>query len=334
MTVSMSDLVATLPDQLRWAAEAQVTAVPQAAGAIVAGMGGSGIAGDVAAAVAAAEGRRVDVHKGYDLPGWAGGAERAGGLVVAVSHSGNTEETLSAFAEARRLGMPVAAVSVGGTLSAEAAEAGAAHLAIPDSPQPRAAFGRLAGGTLRVLEAAGVLGPQAEGLGEAADVVESLLDGRAQEAASAIAERLAGRVAVIYGGHGPGAVAALRWKTQINENTKATAFWSVLPEANHNEIVGWTAHEGVSADSIGTVFLEDSGDHPRNRLRLRITRELMEPLVPLAGVVESQGRGVVARIMSLSVVGDLASVRLAELAGIDPVPVDVIEDLKHRLADE
>ncbi|HUG74331.1 MAG TPA: SIS domain-containing protein, partial [Acidimicrobiia bacterium] len=129
-----------------------------------------------------------------------------------------------------------------------------------------------------------------------------------------------------------GAVAAGRWKTQINENGKAPAFWATLPEANHNEIVGWTAHPDLSRDSMAAVFLEDEHDHPRVMLRSTVTRELIERSVPIAGVVASRGTSPLARIMALSVVGDLVSVRLAEMADVDPVPVDIIEDLKKRLA--
>jgi glucose/mannose-6-phosphate isomerase len=328
---SMSDLVATLPEQLRWAAEVGVPEMAPAESAIVAGMGGSGIAGDVAAVVADSEGRRVTVHKSYGLPGWARpGTE----LMVAVSHSGNTEETLDAFSAAGEAGLARAAVSVGGQLAAAASEAGVEHLAIPDSPQPRAAFGRLAGGVLRLLESAGVVASQRKGLLEAADVVEDMLSGPAHEAADRIAMRLDRRVTVAYGGSGLGAVAASRWKTQINENSKAPAYWAVLPEANHNEIVGWTAYPDLAASAIAAVFLDDAGEHDRTRLRGRATRDLMEDLVPVAGIVESRGKGVLARLFSLSVIGDLVSVRLAELAGVDPVPVDVIEDLKKRLTEE
>ena len=326
----MRDLIATLPAQLRWAADLQPPPVPHAAhGAIVAGMGGSGIAGDVAAVVAEAESKRVIVHKSYGLLRWVGTD-----LVVAVSHSGNTEETLSAARAAVALGAPWVAVSTGGGLRRAAEENGAACLDVPFSPQPRAAFGYLAGGVLRVLEAAGVIGAQSGALREAADVVEAALAGPAHEAAEAIADGLSGRVAVVYGGSGPAAVAANRWKTQINENAKAPAYWSSLPELDHNEIVGWSGHPDLGRSSIGIVFLHDAGDHPRVALRAALTSQLIGPLVGLAGEVSSRGSSVLARLFSLTIVGDLVSVTLAERAGVDPEPVAVIEALKKRLAEE
>lgn len=321
----MRDLIGTLPDQLRWAADIDSPMVPLRSEAVVAGMGGSGIAGDIAAVIAEAQGARVTVHKSYGLPEWVGGDT----VVVAVSHSGNTEETLSAAGEAVARGIPLVTVSVGGEL--ESLGGAVARVALPDSPQPRASAGRLAGAVLRVLEGSGVLASTGPDLREAASVVEEVLAGADAEV-DRIAGALRGRVAVIYGGAGVGVVAASRWKAQINENGKAPAFWATLPEANHNEIVGWTAHPDLSRDSMAVVFLDDEHDHPRVTLRSIVTRDLMARSVPIAGVVSSRGISPLARVMALSVIGDLVSVRLAELANVDPVPVDIIEDLKQRLA--
>jgi glucose/mannose-6-phosphate isomerase len=327
----MNALIAELPAQLRWAADAEVGNVPPAEEAVVAGMGGSGIAGTIAAVIAELAGRRVGVHKSYGLPGW---AARHESLVVAVSHSGNTEETLSAVEAAAAAGLDVAAVTTGGTLSAIAGREGWPLLRIPAGPQPRAAVGYLAGGVVRVLEAAGILPPQSAALREAAEVTEDLLAGPGPALAADLAEALEGRVAVVYGGAGLGAVAANRWKTQINENGKAVAYWSELPELDHNEIVGWTAWPQLSQRHIGVVWLRDDGDHPRIALRSAITEELIEPTTTIAGEVHSVGSGPLARLFSLIVIGDLVSVAVADRAGADPMPVDVIEALKRRLAQE
>jgi glucose/mannose-6-phosphate isomerase len=326
---TMRTLIAELPDQLRWAAEMAPPAVPFADEALIVGMGGSGAAGDVAAVFAEAHGRRVAVHKSYGLPGWAAAARP---LVIGVSHSGNTEETLSAVEATITEGLPVGTTSTGGALVDVAEEYGIAHVLIPEGPQPRAAIGQLSGAVLRLLESAGVIGATATGLLEAAEVVEGLLAGEAQQQAEEIAEALSGRITVVYGATGIAATAAGRWKTQINENSKAPAYWSALPELNHNELVGWTAHPGLGGDSVGVVFLSDPGDDDRIGRRARLTRELMEG-VAMAGEVTSHGEGVLARLFSLVVVGDLVSVALAEKAGVDPMPVEVIERLKNRLAD-
>ena len=326
---TMRELIAELPHQLRWAAEMAPPDVPFAEEALIVGMGGSGVAGDVAAVFAAAHGRRVAVHKSYGLPGWAAAARP---LVIGVSHSGNTEETLSAVEATITEGLPVATTSTGGALVDLAGEYGIAHVLIPEGPQPRAAMGQLSGAVLRLLESAGVIGATATGLLEAAEVVEGLLAGKAQQEAEAIADALSGRITVVYGATGIAATAAGRWKTQINENSKAPAYWSAFPELNHNELVGWTAHPRLGADAVGVVFLSDAGDDDRIGRRARLTRELMDG-VAIAGEVTAQGEGVLARLFSLVVVGDLVSVALAEKAGVDPMPVEVIEELKKRLAE-
>lgn len=330
----MRGLIAELPAQLRWAAAIDPPEVSGAEEALVAGMGGSGIAGDIAAAAAEASGRRVTVHKSYGLPSWAG---RADPLVALVSHSGDTEETLSSAEAARRGGMRPVVVTGGGRLGAMAAEWGWPAVIVPPGSQPRAAVGHLAGGLLRLLEGAGIVPDTVGDLHEAAAVVERLLgdgDGPAVALAGDLAEALEDRVAVIYGEHGLAAVAAGRWKAQLNENGKAPAYWSVLPELDHNEVVGWDAFPELGRDRIGVITLCDRGAHPRVALRARLTTESIEGKVGVVGEVEAQGESPLARLFSLIVIGDLVSVAVAERAGVDPMPVAPIAELKRRLAEE
>jgi hypothetical protein len=151
----MRSAVAGLAGQLRWGSGLSVPAVPSARSVLVCGMGGSGIAGDFAREVASAHGRRLDVHKGYGLPGWAGSEE--GLLVVALSYSGNTEETLAAVEAALSAGVPIAGVSSGGTLAELATRRGFPLVTVPGGLQPRAALGFLLSALLQVLAGAGVL---------------------------------------------------------------------------------------------------------------------------------------------------------------------------------
>jgi glucose/mannose-6-phosphate isomerase len=333
----MSDMraaVAELPAQLRWAAQVQVPELPAAERAVVSGMGGSAIAGDIAAVVAAQSGRRVDVHRSYGMPSW---AAASGALAVFVSHSGNTEETLSSFDAAAASGLHRVVVATGGRLAELAEAEGCALVQPPAAPQPRAAVGSLAGAVVRVLESAGIVPPMAEELEEAAAVVEELLGGGSGPSvalAADLAEALEGRIAVVCGGAGVSAVAARRWKTQIHENGKSMAFWSQLPELDHNEVEGWASRPVLARDRIGLVFLHDPADHAGITRRVRVTREILEDRVGIAGEVHAQGNGVLARLFSLIVVGDLVSVAVAERAGIDPMPVTIIDELKARLAQE
>ncbi|HSG79938.1 MAG TPA: SIS domain-containing protein [Acidimicrobiia bacterium] len=331
---TMRELILELPDQLRWAAELDPPAIPEANEILVSAMGGSAVGATVAAAVAEEAGHRIAVHRSYGLPGWAASHRP---LVLAVSHSGDTEETLDAVEVAGAASLPIAAVTTGGRLADLAEAAGWPLVRVPPGPQPRAAMGYLTGAILRLAEAAGMVPRQGASLHEAADVVDRILgggDGPGFDLAADLAAALDGRVAVICGGDGVGAVAAGRWKTQINENGKAPAYSAVLPELDHNEVVGWEAFPRLSQDRFGLVWLHDAGEHPRVTARARITAELLDGRVGAAGDVYSVGAGVLARIFSLTVIGDLVSDAIAARAGVDPMPVDVISDLKKRLADE
>jgi glucose/mannose-6-phosphate isomerase len=330
----MRRLIAGLPGQLRWAADLEPPRVEAAAEALVLGMGGSAFAGSAAALVAEAAGRRAVVHRSYGLPPWAAAARP---LVVAVSYSGGTKETLDALGAARAAGLPLAMVAGGGELAALSAAGGHPMVRVCAPPPPRSAAGCLAGAALRIFESAGLVPPQSAGLREAADVVERLVgegDGPAVALADDLAAALDHRVAVIYGAEGVGALAAYRWKTQINENAKAIAYCSPLPELDHNEVEAWSAYPGISRDRIGVVWLRDPADDARLARRADVTREFLAGRVGTAGEVHAQGEGILARLFSLVVIGDLLSVSLAERAGVDPVAVEAIASLKERLAGE
>lgn len=331
--IDMWEMTATLGEQLRAAARREPPEVPAASTALVCGMGGSGISGDFASVLAEVHGRRVAVHKGYGLPRWAR-EERP--QVVAVSYSGNTEETLEAAREAATAGLDVVAVTSGGELAELAAESGWPCLQVPGGLQPRAALGHLLGAVLAAGEAAGWLPSQRQALSEAADLVDSLhaqgSTGRAL--ATDLADALDGRIVVVYGSVGLTAPVAQRWKTQINENAKWPAWWSLLPELDHNEIVGWSSLAHLTRRVVGIVTLTDHADHPQVALRHRLTQRLTSGEVAWVGEVTSLGESELARMMSLVAVGDLVSLELAGRAGVDAAAVEVIERLKQLMRHE
>lgn len=329
--VEMLDHVLATPAQLRWAAGLAVPALAPARDVILVGMGGSGMAARVAALFLAAGGRRAAVHQGYDLPSWVGEAHP---LLIAVSYSGNTEETLSAIEEAARIGLPVVVVSTGGVAAEMAGTASYPMIEVPDGLQPRAALGYQTGAVLRILHGVGLVGDPGPSLLEAAAEVEALAgegDGPGVALGGDLAEALDRRLTVVYGGIGLGALAAGRWKTQINENAKMPAFAAEVPELDHNEIEGWTGLPELGRRSVGVVVLSDPGDHPRVSRRLDLTREVLEGRVELVGEVRAQGAGMIARFFTLAFVGDVTSVRMAELAGVDATPVPLLDDFKRRL---
>ncbi|HIE21811.1 MAG TPA: bifunctional phosphoglucose/phosphomannose isomerase [Acidimicrobiia bacterium] len=333
----MTDMIAqirSLGDQLRWGADLEAPDPGAHAEILYAGMGGSGIAGDYAAAMTGPTSARIAVHKGYGpLPGW---VERIRPLVVAASYSGNTEETLEVVTAAWEAGLPVATITTGGELRRLTEEYGWPTIGVPAGMQPRAAVGYMVGAVARMLQAAQALEDQRAALSEAADIAdEAAAEGSARwEEAEGIAGALQGRIPIVYGAGPVSGAVAQRWKTQINENAKMPAWWSRLPELDHNEVTGWETLPDLTKRTLAIVALTDRSDHPRIAARLAHTRALTEDAVDWVGTVTSSGSSTLARLISLTVVGDLVSWMLAAAAGVDPVPVATIEKLKKLLAKE
>jgi len=326
----MQRMVGTWGEQLRWAGQLERPAGPPLDQILICGMGGSGISGDFAAALCP---KPVRVHKSYGLPIWAPESRTP---VLAVSYSGNTEETLSAVEAAGAAGLRLAAVGSGGRLLEQAHSEGWPFVEVPTGLQPRAALGYLLGGVLSLLGAWGLSPIGAGELSAAADVADSMVDRSSPvgREASNLAANLEGHMVGIYGSEGLVAPAAQRWKTQINENAKWPAWWSLFPELDHNEVVSWSSLSHITRDRVALVALRDRDEGPRVAARVRITATVVDRDVNWVGEVWSRGEQPLERIVSLAVMGDLVSLELARLAGVDPVPVEAIEELKQKLAEE
>jgi glucose/mannose-6-phosphate isomerase len=302
-------------------------------GLLVCGMGGSGIGGELAGA---AVGRRARVQlrtvRGYGLPPGA----REDALVLCASYSGETEETLASFAEAGAAGIERVAITTGGRLAAAARAEGVPVIGVPAGMQPRAAVAYMLVGALECAALCGAA-PSLRTEIEAASALLSRLAGDwgPDAGQDALPKRLArllhGRVPVIYG-VGATAPAALRWKTQINENAQLMAFSAALPEADHNELGGWEGAAELAP--FAAVFLGDAGADPRLRRRVEITAAEVGGLVSAHAQVPSFGDTAVERVTAAVMLGDFASVYLAVLRGVDPTPIETIERLKHALAED
>ena len=298
------------------------------------GMGGSAIGADLVVAASAHLSVPSVVVRGYDLPAWVG----PDWLVVAVSYSGETEETLAATSAALGRGCAPLCVASGGRLAALAAERRLPTIAVPPGLQPRAALGRLAMPLLAALERTGLVSGCEEDVAEVSGVLDEAAAGYAADVtdelnpAKAVARRLQGRVALVYGA-GPTAPVARRWKTQINENAKAPAFFAELPELDHNEVESWGAG-GRLSQSSHVVLLEDVQASERIRRRFAVTADEIAGRGLSVERLETRGVSPLARVFSLVALGDHASLYLAVLEGIDPTPVDAIQRLKRRLAGE
>ncbi len=322
----MLDDVLAIPDHLRdalWRVESARLERSESAGLLVCGMGGSAIGGDLAAA---ALGDRLSqplvTVRGYQLPGWA----TAEWAVLCSSYSGETEETLSCFAAAEALGARRVIASTGGSLVEAARAAGDPVIGLPGLlPAPRTGVAYMVVCAAEVAASTGVA-PRIQAELEAAAAFLEQRSDRLQALASEIAAQLGTATPVIYGADLT-VSAARRWKTQINENAKLPSFFSELPEANHNEVCGWEAATG-----FGAVLLEDADQHPRVRRRFGLTAEEIEasgaPVVRLEAVGESRSERLFWSVM----LGDLVSLELAAVHGVDPLPIEAIDRLKASLA--
>lgn len=298
------------------------------------GMGGSGIGGDLLRTVLHDEPvGPVAVVKGYHVPAFVGPQS----LVVACSYSGNTEETLTAYQEAVDRDAACVAITSGGHLLHQARERGHPTVVVPGGIPPRAALPYLFLPMVAVLSRAGICRSFDGELQEAAEVLRRVVEAhgpsRADGGARQIAGRLSGRIPVIYSATPFLEPAAQRWKDQFNENSKAFASWNTFPELNHNETVGWGLDDAL-ARTLHVIILRDSDEPRRLAQRVGITRELAFDKAAGVDEVRAQGRGKLARLLSVILIGDFVSWYLAMLRGVDPTPVPVIEELKRRLADE
>ncbi len=302
---------------------------------VVMGMGGSGISGDVVAAAFNDElPVPVSVLKQMRTPAFVGPHT----LAFAMSYSGGTEETLSMARGALQQGAQLVAVSCGGELEALARDAGALHVPCPSGFLPRAAVGALVAPLCSLLCRIG-LAPGAhaqmtlaqEQLARRRDSCRAEVEGAANPARE-LARKIDRTIPVVYGGGAIGAVAAYRWKCDVNENAKAPAYWHSYPELDHNEICGWGQHGDVTRQLVSLVELRHGFEHPRLRLRFDATREIIEECVHQVLSVEAEGEGRLAQLLDLMYVGDWTSCYLALQNDVDPGPIDAIFALKERLA--
>jgi glucose/mannose-6-phosphate isomerase len=268
------------------------------------------------------------------LPGFAGRRS----LVIVSSYSGDTEETVSAYKDARAKGARIVAVTSGGRIGMMAGRDGFPVITMPVGLPPRCALGYSFFSILMLLCAIGVVGDKSEDMDETIRVMGDLRSKRLAwhvKGKNNIAKNIAGRLyrkyVVIYSGQERMDAVAARWRGQLAENSKTMASSHVIPEMNHNEIVGW-GYPGRLIENSAVIMLKDKGDHPRISLRMDITRNIIRRSGVEVTELESMGESALARMFSLAYVGDFVSFYLAILNGIDPTPVRMIDYLKKELA--
>ena len=302
---------------------------------VITGLGGSAMGGDILSSYLNEEiAIPIFVNRHYTLPHFVD----ENTLLLVVSYSGNTEETISAYHQGIDLSAQVVAITSGGKLRKLSTAAGIPLVIVPPGMPPRTALGYLFLPSLIILEKLGLVQAQSKDIEETGFLLEELsrrwapLSPRSENRPRDLARKLLGKLPLIYGSELLKA-ACRRWKTQINENSKSLAYSVVFPELNHNEIVGWEGMKELRKN-IEIIILRDKGDQERIKKRIEITKSVLGGRPGGIEEVWSEGESLLARLFSLIYLGDWTSFYLGILYGVDPTPVQLIESLKRKLAKE
>ncbi|MEA2037243.1 MAG: bifunctional phosphoglucose/phosphomannose isomerase [Nanoarchaeota archaeon] len=316
---NMLEVIDSFPEQCKDALTLPkgITVKGEITSIVVCGMGGSAIGGDLLKIYASDTKLPVFVVRDYKVPNFVDEYT----LVFVVSYSGNTEETLAAFHDAKSKGANIVAITSGGKLAQECERV----IKIPSGLQPRASVGYLFFPMLGTLYNSNLVDVKNDDLNEMLILLKD--NAKIKEQAEELARKIEGKAPVIYSSEQLNA-AAYRWQTQINENAKYPAFHSAFSEMNHNEI---NAFRGMDRSRFIAILLRDEKDDARIRKRMDVCKEIMEKNVAVEEV-HVKGNSLLARMFSTMYLGDYTSYYLALRERVDPSPVEVIEWLKKQLA--
>lgn len=300
---------------------------------VLCGLGGSAIGGDLLKSYLADE-LKVPfiVNRHYMLPKFVGRKS----LVIISSYSGNTEETNACHKEAIKRGAKILCISSGGLVEKIAKQKKQPLIKVPGGPSPRAALGYSFFPLLIALSKLKLIKNQSREMKETL----SLLKTKAEEYcdpesltnnALHLAQQLQHRIGVVYSSTERFDAVNTRWRGQMAENGKSLTWGHVLPEMNHNELVGWKVLKGQMQD-MQVLFLRDKDDHKRVAVRMDITKQIINERTQHITEVWSEGKSLLARMFSLVHLGDWVSFYLAILHNEDPMPVKVIDYLKEQLS--
>jgi glucose/mannose-6-phosphate isomerase len=291
---------------------------------VIAGLGGSGIGGTIVGELAfSAAPVPVTVTKGYFVPGFTG----KNTLAIISSYSGNTEETLACFEQARKAGAHIVCITSGGKVADMAREGSEDLILIPGSMPPRSCLGYSMTQLLGVFEFHGLLPVNSVSQVNAAAATITAGANEISAAAAKLAAELHTRIPVIYSTTQLEGV-AIRLRQQINENAKMLCWHHVIPEMNHNELVGWAG----GGNDFAVVLLRDPDEYERNNFRIDINKQIITRITDRFFEITAVGNSPIEKAIWLIHFGDWLSVKLADLRGVDAIEVNVINFLKGELS--
>ncbi len=307
---------------------------------IILGMGGSAIGGDLLRSyfreIDGASHLEIIINRNYTIPEYIDNSW----FVIASSYSGGTEETISAYNLVKEKTKNILAITSGGELARIAENDGFPIIRIPAGLMPRCALGYSFFTMLMQLIRLGAVDETTANIIKAqVDETLSITEAKAkdysqikpQNLAYSIAEKLKGKIPVVYSADTKMDVVNLRWRGQLQENAKNLAFGAYLPEMNHNEINSWSFPQNLIQNFI-FILLQDKEDHPQIRRRFEAIAEIFSQLNCEVISLESSANSLLARMFDMIYLGDWVSYWLALLNGVDPTPIPLISKLKSILS--
>lgn len=332
----MYDLIKSFPEQVESSLEIASSAklflsTGRIRNIVLSGLGGSAIGGDILRSYSTNQLRiPMQVNRNYTLPGYV----NKNTLVVVSSYSGETEETIHAYLQAKRKGAQIIVISSGGTIGKRAERGSDNWVKIPGGLPPRAALGYSFFTLLAIMAKTGLIKVSRNEIRETIILLKSLRDEYSKYENDPepvrIARLMKDSLPIIYSSSDHFDAVNLRWRGQISENAKTVAYGNILPEMNHNEIVGYATLEDI-LKRFFVIFLRDAGDHPRVKVRFDLMKEIIGHYCGSILEVHSKGKNLLTRMFSLIYLGDWVSYYLAIEKGVDPTPVKNIDMLKKRL---
>ena len=300
---------------------------------IICGIGGSALPGSLLNELGLNFKIPVITHRDYGLPEIASKES----LILCISFSGNTEETLSAYQEAIEKKYKPIAICTGGKLEQLAKNNNNPVAVVPnDCIQPRFGTGYLVAAVLQILTNAGIIKDISR---EILEVANNLRPETFELQGKELADKLVDKIPVVYSSNQYKSIARI-WKIKFNENSKVMSFWNYFPELNHNEMVGLTQmkneklkmkNDNEKSKSFHFIFLRDNQDDSRIIKRMEITANLIKESGAEVDLIEMQGETKIEKIFNTLLLGDWTSFYLATNYGIDPVPVAIVEKFKEKL---
>lgn len=298
--------------------------------------GGSSIAGALLTSLFFDHLRQpVIINQGYNIPAFAD----ANTLVIALSHSGNTEEILSSLGQACHRGCKAMAITAGGALGDICQAEGIPHIIVPrDIGHPRRDLGYIVPPLVLALAELGLVPDIRADIQEAIDLMAQLSSQYGVDnplttnPAKGLAAQLQGHIPLVYGSPDHLQAPAWRWKNQFGENSKMMAFYNLIPHLHHDEAVGWDMEPELLRKFFLIMLRDDKLDTPQVIKRKDITAQMLRERMGGVQEVWAQGESRFARLFSLIYLGDFVSLYAAAVRGIDPTPVEIINLFKEKMS--